>query len=139
MMRIPLLAAALLIAAPAAPRAADTLFDDLGGMPGLVRIVDAMTDIALVDARTKDTFDNVAIPRFKGLLVDQLCHLTGGGCAYKGRTMEASHKALKISNEQFNALVEDLQTAMDGIKVPYRTQNRLLAILAPMQRDVVTR
>jgi len=28
---------------------------------------------------------------------------------------------------------------MDAAKVPFFTQNRLLALLAPMQRDVVTK
>lgn len=39
--------------------------------------------------------------------------------------------------KQFNALVEDLQVAMDKSGIPSRTQNKLLALLAPMQRIVV--
>ena len=117
----------------------DTLFAALGGHEGVMKIVEVMTELALVDKRTADTFDNTNIPRFKLLLFDQLCQLTNGPCEYKGRDMKASHKTLKIANEQFNALVEDLQIAMERANVPYRTQNRLLAILAPMQRDIVTR
>jgi hemoglobin len=39
----------------------------------------------------------------------------------------------------FNALVEDLQLAMDDSEIPFATQNRLLAILAPMERDIVNK
>ena len=37
------------------------------------------------------------------------------------------------------ALVEGLQDGMDSAGVPFRTQNRLLVLLAPMKRDIVTR
>ncbi len=53
--------------------------------------------------------------------------------------MHAAHKGLHLATFDFNALVEDLQIAMDRADVPYWTQNRLLAILAPMYRDIVTR
>ena len=46
---------------------------------------------------------------------------------------------LGITTLQFNALTEDLQLALDRNGIPYRVQNRLLAKLAPMQREVVTK
>jgi len=36
-----------------------------------------------------------------------------------------------------NALVENLQMAMEKEGVPFQTQNRFLAKLAPMKRDIV--
>jgi hemoglobin len=53
--------------------------------------------------------------------------------------MAATHKGLHLHNADFNAVVEDLQKAMDALSIPFPTQNRLLARLAPMQRDIVTR
>ena len=53
--------------------------------------------------------------------------------------MSAAHKGLHLTNADFDALVEDLQDALDAAGVPFRVQNRLLARLAPMQKDVVTR
>jgi hemoglobin len=53
--------------------------------------------------------------------------------------MYHAHKGLHLDTAQFDALVEDLELAMDKYDIPFRTQNRLLAILAPMERDVVTR
>lgn len=40
---------------------------------------------------------------------------------------------------QFNALAEDLQFAMDSANVPFRAQNKLLAKLAPMLKDMNNR
>jgi hemoglobin len=65
--------------------------------------------------------------------------LAGGPCTYTGIAIRKTHVPLKLTNAQFNAMVEDLQTAMEHAGVPYRAQNKLLYLLAPMQRDIVTR
>lgn len=53
--------------------------------------------------------------------------------------MAAAHKALGLKDMDFNALVEDLQDGLDASGVDFATQNRLLARLAPMHKDIVTR
>jgi hemoglobin len=45
---------------------------------------------------------------------------------------------MDITKGNFNALVEVLQTSMDAKKIPFSAQNRLLAQLAPMHRDIIT-
>jgi len=132
--------AALMLAAAlfAAPARAAALYVDLGEQAGLTRIVDGLLHRALADARIKATLDNTNIERLQKLLVLQFCELTGGPCRYTGRNMKAVHAGLNLTSRHFNALVEDLQDAMDADGVPFWTQNRLLALLAPMHRDVVT-
>ena len=118
---------------------AGTLYDDLGAREGITKFANLAIDISLEDPRTKDTFDNTNIVRLKRLLVDQICAISGGPCVYEGRDMKESHASKHLTNAHFNALVEDLQIAMDRSGIPFATQNKLLAILAPMQRDVVTK
>jgi hemoglobin len=120
-------------------RADDALYRDLGRRANLERIVDDATARWLADARIADMFGNLNLDRFRRRLTDQLCELTGGPCRYTGRNMYLTHKGLHLGILQFNALVEDLQDAMDETGIPFATQNRLLAILAPMKRDIVTR
>lgn len=117
----------------------DSLFRALGGLPVIERVVQDFMDTMLADARIRHTFDNSNIKRVKEKLVEQFCHLSGGGCAYTGDPMREVHQGLKLTNADFNALVEDLQLAMDKNGIASRTQNRLLALLAPMQRETVTR
>jgi len=117
----------------------DTLYARLGERPGIERIVDNVAVLWLDDARIKQEFDNINMNHLKARLVDQLCQVADGPCRYKGRSMAASHKGLKLSQPKFNAVAEDLQTAMGQAGVSYWTQNRLIARLAPMQRDIVTR
>ncbi len=129
--------ASILLAA--APRAEAALYDDMGGQPGIERLVDNATARFLADPRVSKTFEDTNMDRFKKMLAAQLCQLTGGGCAYTGRDMTAAHRGLEVNQAQFNALAEDLQDAMEAVGVGYHTQNRLMAILAPMERNVVSR
>ena len=128
-----------LLPAAAHAQQADTLFTDLGGHDGLVRIIDVSARIWLDDDRIKATFDDTNMLRLHHLLYDQLCHITGGGCDYRGQDMAKAHRGLHLRTMQFNALAEDMQAAMDQLGVASSTQNRLVALLAPMHRDVVTR
>jgi len=120
-------------------QAADTLFADLGGRDGVTRIISTASGIWLSDDRIKDTFAESNIPRLHRLIYDQICHITGGGCDYRGQDMAKAHRGLHLRTAQFNAMAEDLQTAMDRLGVASSTQNRLVALLAPMHRDIVSR
>jgi len=117
----------------------DTLYQDLGAKPGIQRIVATALELFLADVRIKDDFDNINLDRLGARLADELCVTAGGPCEYKGRSMSAAHKGLGLNRAKFNAVAEDLQTAMEHHGVSYRVQNRLMARLAPMQRDIVTR
>lgn len=120
-------------------RAEDTLYHDLGDRPGIEKIANQMVDNALADDRIKHYFDQSNIDRIRHMLTDQLCVVAGGPCVYKGHSMVAAHRGLHLHNRDFDAIVEDLQKSMDKNGVPFPTQNRLLARLAPMEHQVVTR
>ena len=124
--------------AACAARAEDTLYHDLGDEAGLRKIVDYAMTAYVTDPRISDQFDNINLDWLKQRLYSQFCQLTGGPCLYKGRDMYAAHKGLHLDTAQFDALVEDLQKAMDQAGVPFFTQNRFLALLAPMKRQIVT-
>ncbi len=103
------------------------------------RIVQDATARFLADPRVSKTFEDTNMDRFKTMLAAQLCQLTGGPCAYRGHDMAVAHRGLSVNQAMFNALAEDLQDSMEATGVSYHTQNRVLALLAPMQRDVVSR
>jgi hemoglobin len=117
----------------------DSLFQDLGGKDGIKQIVDDLLRIVLKDNRIRKKFDDVDMAHLAKRLAEQFCELSDGPCRYAGKDMKTIHADLGISNAQFNALVEDLQMAMDKHDVSARVQNKLLAKLAPMQHSVVTK
>jgi hemoglobin len=126
-----------LLATPAL--AEDTLYADMGGQPGIDKIVEASVDNYLADDRIKAIFDESNMDRIRAEFKVQFCQVAGGPCSYAGHDMTAAHKGLHLTNADFNAVVEDLQAAMDKVGVSFATQNRFLARLAPMQHQVVTK
>lgn len=115
------------------------VFEDFGGMSGMTALMDDFMAIMLDDPRLRPFFENTDQARIKRQLAEQFCAILGGGCAYSGRDMRETHAGFAIDRADFNALVEDLQIAMDRRGIPFRAQNRLLAILAPMHREVINR
>lgn len=118
------------------PMETNETFQDFGGKPGLVSIMDDFMVNLVADPRTKPYFDNEKQTYIKAMLVEQMCELMNGGCSYPGRDMKSSHAGLKINRSAFNALVENFQVAMEKHNVPFRAQNKLLAKLAPMYRVI---
>lgn len=115
------------------------VYEQFGGAPGMAALMDEFMAILLEDPRMRPFFEKVDHDRVKRQLAEQFCAILGGGCAYSGRDMRETHAGFAIDRADFNALVEDLQIAMDRRGIPFRAQNRLLAILAPMHREVINR
>lgn len=109
------------------------------GRAGIDRIVDDLVTRSVADRRIADIFKGQDEVRLRRLLKEQLCYILNGGCDYSGRTMREGHKNLGLQTADVGALVENLQAAMRKERVAYAAQNRLLAKLAPMRRDMVER
>jgi hemoglobin len=134
-----LVATLLMIAAWRGAAASDRLFEQLGGQPGIATIASNALDLYFTDPRLASSFDNINRDYLQPRFTAYLCRVAGGPCTYKGHSMKRAHKGLAITQANFNAVVEDLETAMDRAGVPYHVQNRFLARLAPMERDIVNR
>ena len=126
-------AAATAAAAPAG------LYQALGEKPGITRLMDDFVNRVVKDPRIGGHFKDVKPAALKESLTDQICQLSGGPCKYEGADMKSAHADMDINKGHFNALVEVLQSAMDAQGIPFAQQNRLLALLAPMHRDVITK
>ena len=120
------------------PMEGTATFEAFGGKEGLVKIMDDFMIGLVADPRTKAFFDNDKQTFIKAMLVEQMCELMNGGCKYPGRDMKSSHANMKVNREGFNGLVEQFQFAMDKHNVPFAAQNKLLAKLAPMYREIET-
>ena len=137
MRRLIIVATLVLAACAQQPPRDDSLYQDLGGTPGITRIVEGMLLNIAKDERIVEHFRKIDIERLRDKLVEQFCVEAGGPCEYTGDSMEESHKGQRLTESDFNALVEDLQDAMDAEGISSRTQNRLLARLAPMRGQVI--
>ncbi len=157
LLRLPIATLALALAAPLAqsqaqPSAArtvlpgtapvaadDRLFQALGGEAAIRTFTSNFYDRMLQDARIAHHFSGINISHLKRVLADYFCVVAGGPCVYDGIGMKEAHAHLGIDRAAFNALVEDLQWAMDAAGVPFSTQNQMLARMAHFHRDIITR
>lgn len=114
-------------------------YKDFGEKAGIERLMRDFMQGLLADTRTRPFFENHNQERIILQLTDQVCYALGGPCDYTGRPMKATHQGLGITRTEFNALVEVLQKSMDNAGIPFRSQNKALAVFAPMQRDIVTK
>jgi hemoglobin len=131
------IACAALLLGQNAVAASATLYDQIGGEAKMRAVSEDFTAIVLADDRINFTFAQTDTKKFTQLLFEQLCNLTRGPCQYTGRDMRTAHAKLNITNAMFNALAEDLYSAFEREHVPYRLQNRVMVLLAPMQHDIV--
>lgn len=125
--------------AGAGPHDSAGLVAAFGGREGIAQIAARTVDMAQADPRIADIFASHDMVRLKRTLGEQFCYLLGAGCDYTGRDMRSAHAEMGVTKSDMNALVENLQAAMREAGVPFAAQNRLLAKLAPMSKDVVTR
>ena len=117
----------------------EALFRQFGGMEGLAALMVDFERELLANPTTAPFFANRDNTRTKAQLVDQICQILGGGCVYRGATMVDLHRNMGVNQAHFLQLVDALQRAMNGRGISFRAQNRLLAVLAPMHRDIITR
>ena len=108
-----------------------------GGYAGLGKITHDFVERVQKNPRISSFFKDADIDRLEGMLTDQFCDVLGGGCKYAGKSMKEAHANMKVRTADFNALAEDLQDALTAANVPTHQQNKLIAKLAPMHRDVV--
>lgn len=123
--------------AAATPFAGARMWRAFHGQAGVDRIVDDLVARSVADPRISDIFKGQDLVRLRRTLKEQFCYILGGGCRYSGRTMRAAHTDMGVQQADMAALVENLQAAMRREHVGFGAQNRFLAKLAPMHRDVV--
>ena len=131
-----LLLAAVLLCTPTIAQAS-TLFEEIGGKDMMVKLAGNLVDRMAKDPQIGHLFDETDLPRLKIKIAEQFSHVAGDPTPYKMANIHNAHSDFEIRVADFNRLVELLQLAMDDNDIPFATQNRLLAVLAPMERQIV--
>ena len=119
-----------------------SLYQRLGGMPAIRAVVDDLVGRILADDRVSAWFahaasDPAAAAVYKSKLADFLCQGTGGPCKYTGADLVSAHSGRGVTEEAFQAVVEDLVATLEKLKVPNKEKTELLGILAPMKPAIV--
>ena len=102
--------------------------------------MNSLVDRMETDPRMANVIRASDFVRLRRTLGEQFLYILGEeGKNYSGRDMASSHRDHGITTLEFNAVVEMLQAAMEEEGISFRIQSKMLARLAPMHRDIVTR
>ena len=129
----------LLLLAACAGQPKTTLYDGLGGQPAIDAIVDNFIKEIAADPQIFPYFADSHVSRFREKITEHFCHISDGPCQYTGDNMVDIHVGMQISENHFNRVVDLLYNAMEQENIPHRTQNRLIARLAPLRKDIIYR
>jgi hemoglobin len=119
-----------------------SLYDRLGGQPAVQAVASGLVDSILVDTRVNKWFTHAATSpanadAYKAKLAEFICQNTGGPCKYNGHDMVSAHKGRDVTSDAFDAVVQDLVTVLDNLKVPQKEKEQLLGILGPLKSSIV--
>ena len=120
-----------------------TLYDRLGGIYNIATVIDDFIDRIMVDERLNanprvdEAHHRVSPPGFKYLVTEMLCWAAGGPQRYSGRSMGDSHRHLMISEEEWEAFMDDLQQTLDKFEVPQPEQDEVKAIVEGTKEAIV--
>ena len=120
-----------------------TLYDRLGGVYNIAVVVDDLIDRVMDDARLNanprvdEAHHRVSAAGFKYLVTEMVCGAAGGPQQYTGRPMGDSHRHLMITEEEWQAFMDDLQQTFDRFEVPQPEQEELKAIVESTKEAIV--
>ena len=135
------LAATLLTGCSQTPTkpAAASLYDRLGGKDAITAVVDELAASVGADSRINQRFAKANMKQFKANMVDLLCQGSGGPCKYKGDDMVTVHTGMKIKDDEFGAMAENVVKTLTKFNVPAKEQGEVMAMLGSMKGDIVNR
>lgn len=113
------------------------LYERLGGLDAIREVVDEFVARVAADPRINGFFVDADIGALKKYLVEQVCSVTGGPCAYSGRPMREAHAGMGVGESHFEAMIENLGVALDDLGVAEREKQELLGALGGMKADIV--
>jgi hemoglobin len=122
-----------------------SLYDRLGGVYNIAPVVDDLIDRVMADPRLNanprvdEAHQRVSPAGFKYYVTELVCQASGGPQQYSGRTMGDSHRHLMITDQEWDAFMDDLQQAFDRFGVPEREQEELKAIVEGTKESIVIR
>ena len=117
--------------------ASATLFDTLGGTPGLTAAVDEFYRRVVADPELAPWFADVDMPTLRRHQVLFLSAATGGPQTYDGREMHLAHEGLEITDRAFDRVAGHLADTLAHLGVDDATVQTVLGAIGPLRGSIV--
>jgi hemoglobin len=131
-----------------------SLYERLGGVFAIAAVIDRFSDQVVQNQVAGRGSDNpelrewhtqklARLPGLKFMRTLWVCDVSGGPFEYVGTKpghdqlgLEAAHRELEITSDEFDAVAGELAKALDYFKVPAREKDEVLAAFAAHKGEV---
>lgn len=119
-----------------------SLYQRLGGKPGITKLVDDIVDAHMVNPVIKPRFipykeDPENLKTIKQHLVDFFSAGSGGDVEYNGRDMETTHRGMNISEAEYMAATDDIMNTLKKHDIDEASQKDVLAIAYSLKDQIM--
>src|SRR6266849_3236970 len=119
---------------------AKTLYARLGGYDAISAVANNLVSRLIADARLGRFWANRGedgVRREIQLLIDFLCNAAGGPMLYTGRDMRVSHKGMRITEEDWAALLLHVNATLVLFHVPAAEKDAVVGFIQSTKGDIV--
>ena len=119
-----------------------SLYARLGGISGIATVVDDFIDRIMIDPRlsaniwVSEAHHRLPPAGFKYLVTEIVCSATGGPQKYNGKSMAEWRARLKVTSQEWDAFLDDVQQTLNKFAVRAGEQAELKAILDRTRSDL---
>lgn len=119
-----------------------SLFERLGGSSGISALVEEIVALHMDNPVIKSRFrPYLETPQKLTLTKQHLCAFleagSGGKAQYTGRSMQAAHRGMNISEAEYMAALDDILAGMRQRGIDEQTQKDVLAIAYSLKGDIL--
>ncbi|MBI1732240.1 MAG: group 1 truncated hemoglobin [Gammaproteobacteria bacterium] len=121
-----------------------SLYERVGGIYGIAATVDDLVDRLYVNGTlnanpaVKAVHDRQGQAGFKVLVTAWVVEHTGGPKMYPGLPLDKAHAHLKITDREFDVVMNECATTFYKFNVPKKEMDELMALLGSYRAAVVT-
>ena len=118
----------------------DSLYTRLGGYDAVAAVANDLLPRLMSDEQLGRFWAHRGadgIQREKQLLIDFLCHCSGGPMYYTGRDMATAHRGMRISAVDWQLFLGHLEATLDKFELPAPEREDVLAFINSTREEIV--
>jgi hemoglobin len=116
-----------------------SLYEQLGGSGNIEAVVKHFYERILSDNELRAFFDDVDMDKLRRHQAHFVSFALGGPNQYSGRSMQAAHEGLEITEDQFFSVAGHLIDTLVSFNVPAETTDQVIEQIAKLKGDIVER
>jgi len=121
------------------PEVTMSVYEKIGGEAAVDAAVDIFYRKVLMDERISEFFDTVDMDVQHAKQKAFLTMAFGGPNKYTGKDMREAHKHMKLTEDHFNAVAENLVATLNELSVPQEYIDEIVGIAVSVKDDVLNK